>query len=192
MLIDFLMQMSNLTYIFYVPIPCFQRVFYIFFLDELIMCVNSDTSSVTYCIFSVMYHCLTQQLNCSEREVCKIPEKVPVPPPLPTSPLPSRINVPPSPVAVRQPSRTLCPKQTVRVLVTAGVLIALLVIVAVVIAVILGRNTPGTNNKGVVVHVCVHVCMCVCVCICVFVGMCVYMCVCIYVCLCMHMCMCIM
>ena len=172
------MQMLYLTYIFYVLIPCFQRVFYIFFLNELIMCVNLDTSSVTDCIFSLMYHCLTQPLNCSEREVCKIPEKIPVPPPLPTSSLPSMRNVPPPtptpppsptpPVAVGEPRRTLCPKQAVRVLVTAGVLILLLVIVAVVIAVILGRNTPGINNKGVCVCVCVFVCVCVCVCVCVF------------------------
>ena len=104
-----------------------------------------------------MYHCLTQQLNCSERKVCKITEKVPVPPPLPTSPLPSTRNVPPPsptpPVAVGKPRRTLCSKQAVRVMVTAGVFLLLLVIVAVVLAVILGRNTQGTNKNGVVVCV---------------------------------------
>ena len=146
------------------------------------MCVNSDISSVTDGIFSLVYHCLTQQLNCSEREVCKIPEKIPVPPPLPTSSLPSRRNVPPPsptpPVAVGQPRRTLCPKQAVRILVTAGVLILLLVITGLVIAVILGRNTLGTNR------VCVCVCVCVCVFVCLF--LCLHACACLLVC--MHAC----
>ena len=141
--------------------------------------------------FSVMYmyHYLTQQLNCSESKMCKIPENVPVPPPLPTLPSPKRRNLLPSPppsppptptppyVAVRQPWRTLCHKKAIRVLVTAGVLILLLVIVAVVLAVILGKNTPGTNNKGVIVHVCVRECVLVCGCV----GACVYVCVCLNV-----------
>ena len=136
-----------------------------------------------------MHDCLTQQINCSEREVCKIPEKIPVPPPLPTSSLPSMRNVPPPsptpPVAVGQPRSSICSKQAVRILVTAGLLILLLVIAALVIAVILGRNTLGT--KCVCVHVCVCVCVHVCVCVCVCVCACVHVCVCV----CMHVCVCL-
>ena len=128
-----------------------------------------------------MHDCLTQQINCSEKEVCKIPEKIPVPPPLPTSSLPSMRNVPPPsptpPVAVGQPRSSICSKQAVRILVTAGVLILLLVITGLVIAVILGRNTLGTNHKGVVV--------CVCVCVCLFVCLFLYL----HACACLHVCM---
>ena len=96
-----------------------------------------------------------QHYVCSESKMCTIPDKVPVPPPLPMLSLPSRENVsptpppppPPPPVAEGQPRSSICPNQAVRVLVTAGVWILLLVIAAVVIAVILGRNTLGTNNK---------------------------------------------
>ena len=87
---------------------------------------------------------------CSESKVSMIEEKVPVPPPLPTSPLPSKRNVqpppPPPPEAERQPRKNLCHKRAVRVLVTSGVLLLLIPVIAVVIkAVILGR-TGGTNN----------------------------------------------
>ena len=79
--------------------------------------------------------------------MCTIPEKVTVPPRLPTSPLPSRRNVPaaaPLPT-VRQPRRTLRPKPAVKVLVTSGVLLVMMIGV-VVMSLMLGRNTGGTNH----------------------------------------------
>ena len=100
----------------------------------------------------------TQHLVCSESKVCMIEDKVPVPPPLPTSPLPCKRNVPSSspPVAVRQPRKTLCYKRTVRVLVTARVLLLLILVIAdVVIAAILGRNTLGTDKQSGCAGVCV-------------------------------------
>ena len=82
-----------------------------------------------------------------------IPERVPVPPPLPTTPLPSRRNVatpphPPPTPPVRRPWRTLCHKRAVRVLVTSGVLTLLILLTAVtVMAVFLGSNTRLTNKE---------------------------------------------